>query len=114
MSSPTTKKKTVSEKNLEDRLNQFAREHEIMSVKLSSPNSRGQPDRMFLYKGIALFMELKGTGKKATALQLDYIRKLQDKGFYAEVVDTFERGRDILEELIFTGDHSTPSELQVQ
>jgi len=90
----------MNEKNLEKNLNLYAKKHGVLSVKLSSPNSRGQPDRMFLYEGRAIFMELKGKGKKATALQLKYIDDLNNLGFIAEVVDDLTRGKELITRLI--------------
>lgn len=90
----------MNEKNLEKNLNNHAKKLGAKSVKLSSPNSRGQPDRMFLYNGKVIFMELKGEGKKATALQIKYIEDLIALGFIAEVVDNLPRGKQLLNELV--------------
>jgi hypothetical protein len=89
----------IGEKNLEKTLNDYARSKGALSVKLSSPNCKGQPDRMFLFNGKACFMEMKGTGKKATVLQFRYIEQLRILGFEAEIVDNLELGKEMIDSL---------------
>lgn len=68
-------------------------------LKLSGPNLRGQPDRMFLKSGRAVFVEFKAPGKRPTALQAMWIRQLTAEGFVATYVDNAADGKKLLEEL---------------
>lgn len=95
----------MDEKKLEKAVVALAKNLGIHTIKLASSNNRGQPDRMFLYEGRTMFMELKGAGKKPTALQVQYIEKLTKLGFVAEVVDNIDRAKEMLYALLNEGSY---------
>ena len=80
----------MNEKTLERKVVKYCREHDMLCLKLSGMNQRGQPDRMILSDGRVLFLELKGHGKKPTKLQLHYLQKLRREGFTATWVDNYD------------------------
>ena len=89
----------MDEKSLERKIVKYCRDHDYMCMKLSGMNQRGQPDRLILKDGIALFMELKGAGKKPTKLQLRYLAKLQAHGFHACWVDSWDGFKSKIKEV---------------
>jgi hypothetical protein len=83
----------MREAAIEKAVCQWAKDHGIMVMKLAGPNQKGQPDRMFLYRGMAAFAELKATGKKPKALQKKWMSDLWDHGF---VVGWFDNAPDAI------------------
>jgi hypothetical protein len=65
-----------------------------LSLKLSGANDRGKPDRMYLRRGVAVFVEFKAPGAKPTALQMKWLSTLADQGFMVAWVDSIEDGVD--------------------
>ena len=88
------------EKKVDKTLCGYARSLLVKAIKLTSANDRGQPDRMFLFNGRALFIEMKGLGKKPTTLQLRYLEQLRELGFVAEWVDNVEDGKKLIDRLV--------------
>ena len=81
----------VGEKTLEKRLNQEVKVRGGKTIKLSSPNQRGVPDRIVLFpRGRAWFVELKTTGKKLTPLQQKWFVDLEGLEFPCRLVDSHE------------------------
>ena len=61
------------------------------AVKLLSGLVTGLPDRLILLPGgVAAFVEVKTTGKKATPRQLVIHKQLRELGFRVEVLDSKE------------------------
>lgn len=86
----------TSEKTIEKRICEYAKSKGCMVFKLASMNNRGQPDRMFLFQGRALFLEIKSTGKKPSDLQRSVIKKLRENGFIADWTDNTEKGISVV------------------
>ncbi len=82
----------MKESDIEKAICEFAAAHGILAIKLSGPNDRGKPDRMFLRGGTAAFLEIKATGKRPTALQKKWLSKLDSLGFHASSVDSISEG----------------------
>lgn len=79
----------------------YAREHGVYTRKFASPARRGVPDRIFLYQGQVLFMEVKRPGKKPTPLQEHELLEIRSHGGQATWCDTAAEGIEVLQELIF-------------
>lgn len=77
----------MRERDVETAVCAFASDQGVGTFKLSGPNDRGKPDRLFFKNGKAIFIELKATGEKPTELQLRTIRKLREKGMFADWTD---------------------------
>jgi len=70
------------------------------ALKLGGPNDRGKPDRLVLMPGgVVLFCELKAPGKKLSKLQAHWFSLLGTLGFRCELVDSYERVDQLIEEL---------------
>ena len=92
----------ISEAQLEREVVEFCREYKLLTYKFSSPSRRGVPDRIILYKGRALFLELKRVGKKPTALQEWELDNLRASGCSAYWVDTFAAARSLILKFVVT------------
>jgi len=66
----------ATEAKIERAVCKWAKEQGCIVVKMTSPGSRGIPDRLFMRKGKVLFLEFKAPGKKPTKLQDKWIRDL--------------------------------------
>ena len=79
----------MNEKLIERKLRDSVKKLGGTALKYTSPYDTGMPDRLVLMPGgRAYFVELKTTGKKPTALQSVTIKRLQDLGFIAVVIDS--------------------------
>lgn len=70
-----------------------------ITVKMAMSGHRGIPDRLFLRRGVAAFLEVKAPGRRPTELQLRYIRELNSQGFAASWVDNIADGRKFLNDV---------------
>lgn len=86
----------MTEAQLERKVVEFCRGYKLLTYKFSSPAHRGVPDRIILYHGRALFLELKRPGKKPTKLQERELEELRAAGCAAHWADNFETARDII------------------
>ena len=80
------------EKEIEKKVCGYARGVGWLVYKFVSPQQRGVPDRLLVYRGHVLFIEFKQAGKKPTKLQLYHLDKLTAAGLDAVVVDNVETG----------------------
>lgn len=89
-----------SEKTIEKHCQVVAKKHDGIAVKFSSPSNRGVPDRIIMLPdGKIGFMELKGTGKKATKLQQHWIDRLNAMGFKSAVIDSKDGVTEFIKDL---------------
>lgn len=67
----------------------------LVAWKLTVPGQRGVPDRMFLRRGGEVaFLEIKAPGRVPTPLQLHTIKRLRERGFYADWADSEAAGSE--------------------
>ena len=72
----------------------YAKSRGFLTFKFVSPGHRAVPDRIFIApNGKVIFMEVKGPGKKPTALQMREITKLLDHGVSASWCDSVSVGK---------------------
>lgn len=77
------------------------------ALKMSPTYDNGVPDRIVLYKGLAVFVELKASGKRPRALQVAFSKELAANGFDVRVIDSKEGVDTLVVQLI----EHTPSVL---
>lgn len=77
----------MKERDVETAVCLFAGGVGVGTYKLSGPNDRGKPDRLFFKDGKAIMVELKATGEKPTALQLRALEEVRKKGMFADWTD---------------------------
>lgn len=94
------KKIKQSEKVLEKKLDRVVKELGGWTLKLLPTFVSGLPDRLVLYKGRALFVELKSTDKRARPDQVRIHEKLRRLGFEVYVIDTSEGIDEFIKRLI--------------
>lgn len=92
---------TGPEASIERAVVRWAKDHGALVLKLAGPNAKGQPDRLFLCRGRACFIEFKRQGAKPTALQFKWIERLRDQGFPASWFDDAEAAKTWLSKKLF-------------
>jgi hypothetical protein len=91
----------MKERDVEKLVNAFAEKVGVGTFKLAGPNDRGKSDRLFFKDGRAIFIELKATGEIPTPLQFRSIKKLREKGMFADWTDSPKQASQwILDHLI--------------
>lgn len=58
------------------------------ALKMVPTYQAGIPDRLVLYKGQSIFVELKAPGKSRSAVQVIFTQELADYGFEAQLIDS--------------------------
>jgi hypothetical protein len=84
------------EKYLEKKLTEEVKKLGGMCLKFGTSGFTGMPDRIILHSGRAIFVELKGLGRKQTLKQQAVSRKLAQLGFTVWVIDSHESLEDFL------------------
>jgi hypothetical protein len=87
------------EKAIEDYLKKRVREIGGKCIKMLPTFESGIPDRQILYRGRAVFVELKKEGKEARPLQVVYMQELNKHGFETRVIDTKEQVDELINAL---------------
>ena len=90
----------MRESTIESAVCAYAKSKGCLVLKLSGPNQKGQPDRMFLHEGRTLFIEFKAPGKRPTVLQARWLDLLTDHTFHATSCDDIEAGKRIIDLLV--------------
>lgn len=90
---------TVTEKQIETAVCEYARKKGCWVRKFSSPAHRGVPDRVFLTPhGRIFFIEFKRPGGKLSKLQEREIREIKSRGGYADVVWDITMGKALVDQ----------------
>lgn len=90
------------EKHLEAKCRKIAKEHGAIFWKFTSPGTKGVPDRVLIYSGGVVFVELK-TNTGLSELQKVRIEEIRQRGARAEVVRTVEEFKALLKNEIHRG-----------
>lgn len=86
----------MKESEIEKKVCAHAKSKGWLSYKFVSPSNRGVPDRIFMRRGLCMFIEFKAEGKKATKLQQKVMSRIEQKGFDCHVVDSVEWGVEVI------------------
>lgn len=86
----------------------WAKSQGILPIKFTPDGEVGWPDRIFLYKGTAVFIEFKAHGKIARPLQAHRIQVLVNNGFIAEVHSDVQTAIQTLHAAFFPGEGDSP------
>ena len=88
----------MSEKEIENYLIRKIKNKKGIAYKFTSPGNSGVPDRLCLLpNGKIFFVELKSSGKKPRALQVNQITKITKLGQRVYVLDSKEKVDEVLE-----------------
>lgn len=95
----------TKESKLEEQVEKFMNDKGIWQLARyqAQSNQNGLPDRLYLYKGFLLGLELKADGGKPTKLQLKKLKAVNDNGGIGLIVKDVE----IVKYLIGTIDYHT-------
>ena len=88
------------EKQVEAKVSRWCKQNGVKTYKLSGPNFRGKPDRIYLANGEVLFMEIKRPGAKPTKLQNAEIESLRAHGINADWADTPGSAIELIKEYL--------------
>jgi len=90
-----------SESSIENATCNYATAEGLSQYKFVSPNNRGVPDRIFLYRGVALFIEFKAEGVNSWGpLQIYHRDKLRAQGCTVELVNSVVGGKAAVDEFV--------------
>lgn len=84
----STREETMNEKHIEQALKHAVDELGGLCWKLVSPGTAGVPDRICIYHGRIVFVELKTPGRSPRPIQRRRIQQLRDHGMNVVVVDS--------------------------
>ena len=91
----------MSESKIEAAICRYAKAEGLTQYKFVSPNNRGVPDRIFLYRGLALFIEFKAEGVNTWGpLQRRTRDILRAQGCQVHLVNSVEQGKGIIDGFI--------------
>lgn len=100
-------KGTMLEKDIERKAGEYAKDHEVLHLKFTSPGHAAVPDRILLRKipdflqsiiaSHIRFVEYKRTGEKPTPAQLREHARLRALGFQVDVVDTVDGAKEVID-----------------
>lgn len=96
-----TPKKPMRESTIERAVCAYAKAKGCLCMKLAGPNQKGQPDRMFIYRGKVLFVEFKAPGKLPTALQEKWLADLKSHKMQAWACDNTDDGKWLVDHIFF-------------
>ena len=91
----------MRESTIERKLVAYCKAKGLLCYKFSSPAHRGVPDRIILGQGKVLFLELKATGCKPSALQLREIERIRVAGVGAAWCDSEDLGKEAINSWFF-------------
>jgi len=92
------RRKKVSEASIEKAVCKYARTLGYFHAKFTSVHNRSVPDRLFINpQGMTIYIEFKAPGKKPTEMQLSKHAQMHGGRTPIYVVDSVERGKQVLE-----------------
>lgn len=86
------------EKDIERKVNDYAKERGLLVYKFTSPNRAAVPDRLYILpSGHMFFIEFKAEGKKPTPAQEREHARLRGHNVTVYVVDNVTEGKQIID-----------------
>lgn len=86
------------EKQIEQRVCDYAKSRGWLVYKFTSPNRAAVPDRLFIAPGgRVMFVEFKAAGKKPTAPQVREHERLRAQGVPVYVIDNVVDGKAVVD-----------------
>lgn len=86
----------MRESYIEAKVTANAKARGWLSYKWVSPSQRGVPDRLYFKDGNVVVVEFKAPKKKPTPYQLAIHRRLEAVGITVHVIDSIEKGDQLL------------------
>lgn len=86
------------EKQIEERVCEYAKSKGFLAYKFTSPQRQAVPDRMLIHPtGHITFIEFKAAGKHPTPAQEREHKRLRDHHVTVYVVDDVEKGKQVID-----------------
>lgn len=86
------------EKQIEQRVCDYAKAKDWLVYKFTSPNRAAVPDRLFIAPGgRCIFIEFKAPGKKPTVPQEREHQRLRAQGVMVFVIDDVDAGKSVVD-----------------
>jgi hypothetical protein len=89
-----------AESELEKKVCDYAKSKGAEVYKFTSPGRRGVPDRILLFRSMAVFIEFKAPNGKLSIKQEREIQKMKDLGQLVFVVDDEAKGKYIIDTVV--------------
>ena len=86
----------MREREIEKKACEFAAKNGWYQRKYKTANRRGLPDRIFIRRGIVMFIEFKATGEEATEQQKLEHDRIRKQGIEVYVIDNIEDAKVLL------------------
>jgi len=88
------------EKQIEEKVNTYAKEQGFLVYKFTSPQRAAVPDRLYINpRGRVFFVEFKREGMKPTPAQQREHDRLRGQGVDVWIVDNVRDGYDMVDEM---------------
>ena len=88
------------EKQIEEKVNTYAKEQGYLVYKFTSPQRAAVPDRLYITpRGKVFFVEFKREGMKPTPAQDREHERLREQGVRVFVIDNVQAGKDMVDEM---------------
>lgn len=91
---------SMREKDIEQKVSDYANQRGVLQYKFTSPNQRGVPDRIYLYHGRCMFIEFKQKGKPTSRQQDIQRERIEAVGIPVAVVDSVAQGHKVVFDFI--------------
>jgi len=93
--------KNPLEKDIEEKVCDYAKQLGCLCYKFTSPGRRSVPDRLFITpEGVVFWIEFKRLGEKPTSGQLVEIQKLWKQKVEVFVADSVEIGKILIDAMV--------------
>ena len=91
------------EKKIENKVCEYAKEHDFLTPKITVVSERGWPDRLFIDPdGWMAFIEFKQEGKGLQPIQLYRCTELTKRNVTVIVIDGIEQGKEFVDAMVAT------------
>ena len=88
------------EKQIEEKVNTYAKEQGFLVYKFTSPQRAAVPDRLYINpRGKMHFVEFKREGQRPTPAQQREHERLRDQGVMVFVIDNVDAGKVMVDEM---------------
>ena len=93
----------MKESMIEKKLTKYAGERGSFSFKLNSYSTNGLPDRVYLYKGMILFIEIKNASGRLSSTQQHMRSIFRNHGINYNVIYSVQEGYSLIDRFITNG-----------
>lgn len=99
-------KNLKSEQEISKEIQNYLQENKIFQIRMNGlGSSSGMPDRIFLYKGILVGIEIKNSIGKPSKLQLKKLEQINKSGGLGLIVRDLEEVKTIIDNIDYSKEH---------